>query len=71
MPPIYEYDCSKCKKCIEVTQKISDKPLKKCPECGKIGLVKVISRSSFSLVGGGWFKDNYAQSKKTTKKDKE
>lgn len=68
MCPIYEYDCNSCKKCIEVTQKIKDKALKKCPECGKTGLVKVISKSSFSLAGSGWYKTDYAA---PSKKDKE
>jgi len=40
-------------------QKISDKPKKKCPECGKMKLKKLISRSTFHLVGTGWYKDGY------------
>lgn len=69
MPPIYEYDCEACKKCFEVTQKISDKPLKKCPDCGK-KVVRLISRSSFALEGSGWYKTDYASPKKDSKKDK-
>ena len=56
--PIYEYGCSKCQKIHEVTQKLADKPLTKCPECG--GKVeKLISRSSFALKGSGWYTTDY------------
>ncbi len=33
--PIYEYQCSACGFQKEMLQKISDEPLKTCPECGK------------------------------------
>jgi len=58
--PIYEYECESCNKKLDVIQKTTDKPLIKCPECGKLSLVKVIaSNCSFVLKGGGWFKDGY------------
>lgn len=57
--PIYEYECSKCGNIHEIMQKISDKPLTKCPECtGK--LHKLISQSSFHLKGSGWYVTDYA-----------
>ncbi len=35
--PIYEYLCEKCGSHIEVIQKISDAPLKRCAKCrGKL-----------------------------------
>jgi putative FmdB family regulatory protein len=56
--PIYEYECKACGP-FEVMQKITEKPLKKCEKCG--GPVhKLVSLSSFALVGGGWYKDLYA-----------
>ena len=58
--PIYEYACEKCSSQIEVLQKISDAPLKKCPKCrGK--LEKMISRASFQLKGSGWYVTDYAK----------
>jgi putative FmdB family regulatory protein len=60
--PIYEYGCEKCKKVHEVTQKLSDKPLKKCPDCGA-AVTKLVSRSSFSLKGGGWYTTDYKRAK--------
>ena len=70
--PIYEYRCNACGKQFELFQKITDDPLAECPECG--GTVeRLVSASSFSLKGSGWYKDGYASSdsggKKETKKD--
>ncbi len=55
--PIYEYECSKCGE-FEITQSISDEPLKKCPTCRR-KVTKLISRSAFHLKGGGWYADAY------------
>lgn len=57
--PIYEYICEKCGSHLEVMQKVSDAPLKRCDKCrGK--LEKVFSRTSFQLKGGGWYMTDYA-----------
>src|SRR5215471_17154773 len=69
--PIYEYVCDKCGNHLEVIQKMSDAPLKKCPDCrGK--LEKVISQTSFQLKGSGWYVTDYAKSggAKTSKTEK-
>ena len=56
--PIYEYHCEKCGTHIEVIQKISDTPLKRCAKCrGK--LEKTVSRTSFQLKGSGWYVTDY------------
>ena len=57
--PIYEYECPKCGRIVEVIQKFSDKPLTKCKHCsGK--LHKLVSQSSFHLKGTGWYVTDYA-----------
>lgn len=56
--PVYEYECSTCKKTFEVNQHITDAPLSACPECGQ-PVRKLISTSSFQLKGGGWYADGY------------
>jgi putative FmdB family regulatory protein len=57
--PIYEYKCQKCGT-FETTQKITDKPLGKCPTCkGKVK--KLISNTSFQLKGTGWYVTDYAR----------
>lgn len=60
--PIYEYECAECKQHHEIMQKITEKPLKKCPFCdGK--LKKLISNTSFVLKGTGWYATDYASGK--------
>ena len=57
--PIYEYRCKGCKTEFELLQKITDEPLATCPKCGKqVG--RLISQTSFTLKGGGWYKDGYS-----------
>ncbi len=57
--PFYEYECKACGAQTEVLQKISDKPLRKCPECGKSALVKLVSAPIFRLKGGGWYETDF------------
>ena len=57
--PIYDYKCSNCGHQVEIIQKISDKPLKICPKCGKSNLKKLISAPSFRLKGGGWYETDF------------
>lgn len=52
---IYEYECESCGHTCEFEQKITDNPRKKCPKCKKLSLKRLISRTSFKLVGPGWF----------------
>jgi putative FmdB family regulatory protein len=58
--PIYEYVCEKCGSLLEVMQRVSDKPLKRCQKCGG-KLEKIISRTSFQLKGSGWYLTDYAR----------
>jgi len=61
--PFYEYECPHCRAHTEVMQKISDKPLAKCPECGKKGLRKLISAPVFRLKGSGWYETDFKSDK--------
>lgn len=62
--PFYEYECTKCGHEEEVLQKISDKPLKKCPACGKLSLKKKVSAAAFRLKGGGWYETDFKSGNK-------
>ncbi len=62
--PFYEYRCEACGHEFEAMQKMSDEPLKECPECGKPALVKLISASGFRLKGGGWYETDFKSGKK-------
>ena len=61
--PIYEYDCQRCGT-FEATQRITDKPLAKCPTC-KSKVRKLISNTSFQLKGTGWYVTDYARKGKS------
>jgi len=62
--PIYEYQCQACGHQLEVLQKVSDAPLKKCPECGKPKLQKLMSAPSFRLKGSGWYETDFKSGNK-------
>ena len=57
--PFYEYQCRSCGHQLEVLQKISDKPLRKCPACGKGALTKLVSAPVFRLKGSGWYETDF------------
>jgi putative FmdB family regulatory protein len=61
--PFYEYECPSCGYRDEVLQKITDKPLKKCPTCGKSGLKKLMSAPVFRLKGSGWYETDFKSDK--------
>jgi len=61
--PFYEYECPHCGYRDEVLQKITDKPLKKCPTCGKSGLKKLMSAPVFRLKGSGWYETDFKSDK--------
>jgi len=67
--PIYEYQCSACGHKLESIQKISEDPLKLCPECHKNTLKKLVSAAGFQLKGGGWYATDYSSKNKKSKKD--
>ena len=72
--PIYEYQCEKCGHQLEKLQKMSDDPLKGCPECEEPALRKLVSAAAFKLKGTGWyetdFKDNSKKKPDTKTTDK-
>lgn len=57
--PIYEYQCKSCNHTLEALQKISEEPLKDCPECGQPELAKQVSAAGFRLKGGGWYETDF------------
>jgi putative FmdB family regulatory protein len=62
--PIYEYECTSCGHRLEAIQKISDEPLKECPNCQQPKLKKLISAAAFRLKGGGWYETDFKGGKK-------
>lgn len=60
--PVYEYRCTQCQKVFEYQQRMTEPARTTCEECSG-ALERLISRSSFSFKGGGWYKDLYSSSK--------
>jgi putative FmdB family regulatory protein len=56
--PNYEYLCKNCGHRFEQIRKFSDKPLRKCPECGGV-IEQVISAPAVQFKGSGWYVTDY------------
>jgi putative FmdB family regulatory protein len=63
--PLYEYLCKKCGHRFEKILKFSDKPIKKCPECGGV-VEQVISAPAVQFKGSGWYVTDYAKKSNTS-----
>ena len=57
--PFYEYQCAACGAHHEALQKITERPLRKCPACGKSTLRRLMSAPVFRLKGGGWYETDF------------
>ena len=68
--PLYEYQCKKCKHKFEKIQKFSDRPIRKCPECG--GPVEKIQHApAVQFKGTGWYVTDYGGKGKSEKSKSE
>ena len=60
--PLYEYQCTKCKRRTEKIESVSGPHLKKCPHCG--GKVEpMLSAPAIQFKGSGWYVTDYAGKK--------
>jgi len=66
--PIYEYACQKCGHEFDALQKVSDGPLRKCPECGALRLKRLVSAPQFRLKGTGWYETDFKTDKDKRKR---
>jgi len=57
--PTYEYECDKCGITFERFQKITEEPIKKCPECG--GPVRRLIGAGAGVIfkGSGFYATDY------------
>lgn len=60
--PVYVYHCDDCDFQFEQQQKFSDKPLKKCPNCGKLSLHKVYTPVGVIYKGSGFYSTDHRSS---------
>lgn len=66
--PLYEYQCKKCKHKFEKIQKFSDRPIKKCPQCGS-PVEKVQHAPNVQFKGSGWYVTDYGGKSESSKSD--
>jgi putative FmdB family regulatory protein len=57
--PIYTYRCENCGIRFEKTQKFTDAPLTRCPECGKKALQKVYTPVGIVFKGSGFYSTDH------------
>ena len=77
--PTYEYICDNCQHQFEQFQSIKAKPIRKCPECGKLSVQRLIGAGAGIIFkGSGFYQTDYRSEgykkaveseKKTTGKD--
>jgi putative FmdB family regulatory protein len=60
--PTYDYQCQKCDFEFERDQRITEDPIKTCPECKSRKAKRLLSAPNFILKGGGWYADGYGSS---------
>ncbi len=65
--PLYEYECTECKRHTEKIQKFSDPEITTCPHCGG-KLERVITAPAIAFKGGGWYADGYGNAKPASSK---
>jgi putative FmdB family regulatory protein len=61
--PFYEYQCTACGHHHEELQKVTDRPMRKCPACGRASLRRLVSAPVFRLKGGGWYETDFKADK--------
>ncbi len=53
--PTYQYECEHCQHTFEALQSMAGPRLKKCPQCGKSKLVRLIGSGSGMIFKGSGF----------------
>lgn len=70
--PTYDYECRFCQHHFEHFQSMKDKVLRKCPECGRQGLQRLIGPGAgIVFKGSGFYETDYRSEgyKSSAKKD--
>ena len=57
--PTYDYKCTKCGHAFEAFQKMTDKPLEKCPKCNKSVKRLISSGTGIIFKGSGFYATDY------------
>ena len=57
--PTYEYACGSCGHTFEKFQSITEKPARKCPQCGRPVKRLIGSGAGFIFKGSGFYQTDY------------
>ncbi len=58
--PTYDYECDACQHAFELYQGINDPKKKKCPECGKLKLRRLLGTGAAVVFkGSGFYQTDY------------
>ncbi len=71
--PTYDYQCDACEHAFEKFQPITAKVIRKCPECGKLKVRRLIGAGAGIIFkGSGFYQTDYRSSsyKEAAKKDR-
>jgi len=71
--PTYDYECQACKHTFEKFQSITAKPIRKCPECGKSKVRRLLGTGAGIIFkGSGFYQTDYRSRsyKQAAEKDK-
>jgi len=70
--PTYDYECQQCGHEFEQFQSITARPLRKCPECGKLTLKRLIGTGAGIIFkGSGFYETDYRSESYTKAAQKE
>ena len=68
--PTYEYECGKCRKRFEVFQRMTEEPLKDCPDC-RSEIRRLVGTGAGIIYRGAGFYTTEYRSKSYKKREKE
>jgi putative FmdB family regulatory protein len=68
--PTYEYECTKCQHHFDEFQKITDKPLTKCPACGGKLRRLISGGSGLIFKGSGFYATDYRKTNSVSHESK-
>ncbi len=62
--PHYDYECKACGHTFEAWQKITARPMKKCPACGRLFLRRMVGPGAGLIFRGtGFYQTDYVSQK--------
>ena len=62
--PTYEYECHSCHGKFELFQSITERPVRKCPHCGRPSAKRLIGAGAgFLFKGSGFYQTDYRSEK--------